>query len=478
MRRLITLLLIIPALAVGQSRFGHGGSGGVSVSSLLPIIADSTLWHLQGTDTLVTDGALPVKVSGLRVSGTTRLDGTLTMNTIATEQVKLGTGSDAAPELSSVGDPNTGIRMPGSDTVKVVGGGVEIARFYPVTSSPRLEMRFRTGTYSNGGRRTYFGADTLALFNGARTGRDSTVTILPNGYIGVNKVPTVALDVTGSITSSATITGSYITGTAGVTSYSYFNGATYSYATGINITADANNSGNDGLILFGRGQYSAPTTEYARFLHTGYLGIGTTTPAALLHVNNASILSKPLFRLGRDKLLNYPTGNDSLVFAVTGMGKVLISPNTGTYSAQPSDTLNLVNIIGKKSSDSLFVVHNDIVGRDSVFAILPNGNMASNGVVTIKRAVSLADAGEYTPQIPSGMCGWGSVQIGDDVEWARFRFKTDGTVTLEANSTNVGTTNDTDTKLNIYDAGTAGIVIENQLGSALTAAFVIECYLP
>lgn len=44
MRRLITLLLILPALAVGQSRFGHGGSGGVSVSSLLPIIADSSKW--------------------------------------------------------------------------------------------------------------------------------------------------------------------------------------------------------------------------------------------------------------------------------------------------------------------------------------------------------------------------------------------------------------------------------------------------
>lgn len=214
--------------------------------------------------------------------------------------------------------------------------------------------------------------------------------------------------------------------------------------------------------------------EKARLSSTGYFGVGTSTPAALLHVNNSNVLSKPLFRLGRDK----NSTPDSVSLMVTGMGKVSIGPNIAKAGMTPADTLNLVNIIGKKSSDSLFVVHNDIVGRDSVWAILPNGNVGTNGIVTIKRAVSLTDAGEYTPQIPSGMCGWGSVQIGDNAEWARFRFKTDGTVTLEANSTNVGTTNDTDTKLNIYDAGTSGIIIENQLGSTLTAAFVIECHLP
>jgi hypothetical protein len=448
MRRLITLLLIIPALAVGQSRFGHGGgSSTLDMSTLLPIIADSTLWHLQGADTLVTDGALPIKVSGIRVSGTTRIDGTLTMNTIATEQVKLGTGSDALPELSSVGDPNTGIRFPGSDTVKVVGGGVEMARFYLVTSSPRLEMRFRTGTYSNGGLRTYFGADTLALFNGARTGRDSTVFVMPNGALTVQNTGTPSAMFYRMSTNPSSI-------------------IVRNNEVQCNIQADGS---------FGLGLNNVIYTSNLTFF-TGFGGL--QTPAALIHANNSNVLSRPLFRLGRDKLLDYPTHNDSLVFAVTGMGKVLISPNTGTYSAQPSDTLNLVNIVGKKSTDSLFVVYNDIVGRDSVWAILPNGNVGTNGMVTIKRAVSLTDAGEYTPQIPTGMCGWGTVQIGDDVEWARFRFKTDGTVTLEANSTNVGTTNDTDTKLNIYDAGTSGIVIENQLGSTLTAAMVIECYTP
>lgn len=128
--------------------------------------------------------------------------------------------------------------------------------------------------------------------------------------------------------------------------------------------------------------------------------------------------------------------------------------------------------------DTLASFNGALTGRDSSWAALVNGNVLNNGVVTIKRAVSLTDAREYTPQIPAGMCGWGTVDIGNHQEWARFFFQTDGTVILEANSTNVGTTNDTDTKLNIYDAGTAGIVIENQLGSTLTAAFVIECHLP
>jgi hypothetical protein len=63
-----------------------------AVSAMLPIIADSTLWHLQGTDTLVTDGALPIKVSGIRVSGTTRIDGTLTLITTAAESLIIGAG--------------------------------------------------------------------------------------------------------------------------------------------------------------------------------------------------------------------------------------------------------------------------------------------------------------------------------------------------------------------------------------------------
>jgi hypothetical protein len=49
------------------------------------------------------------------------------------------------------------------------------------------------------------------------------------------------------------------------------------------ISADNNNTSSDGIIRFGRGS-ATPTTEYARFLHTGELGIGTTEPVKKLHV--------------------------------------------------------------------------------------------------------------------------------------------------------------------------------------------------
>jgi len=173
---------------------------------------------------------------------------------------------------------------------------------------------------------------------------------------------------------------------------------------------------------------------------------------------------------GTDRI--FTTMPDSVKMALTATG------NLGLGTTTPGAKME---IAGSKSADTLLSVYNDVTGltaRDSTFAVLSNGNVANNKMVTIKRTVSLADQAEYTPQIPAGMCGWGKVMIGDFVEWARFHFKADGTVTLETNSTNVGTTNDVDAKLNIYDGGTGGVIIENQLGSTLTAAMVIECYTP
>jgi hypothetical protein len=128
MKKTLILLIFLPVLTFGQLMVSGGGSS-LDLTTLLPIISDSTLWHLQGADTLVTDGALPIKVSGIRVSGTTRLDGTLTLITTAGEQVQLGTGSDAAPELSSAGDTDTGVRFAGGNKVQIVAGGVNSHTF-------------------------------------------------------------------------------------------------------------------------------------------------------------------------------------------------------------------------------------------------------------------------------------------------------------------------------------------------------------
>jgi len=111
------------------------------------------------------------------------------------------------------------------------------------------------------------------------------------------------------------------------------------------------------------------------------------------------------------------------------------------------------------------------------------GNITSkSGIITTSDLLtvritkqSLADTGEWTA--PTGIAGMGYVMIGDNVEWAQFDFKADGTVHLQFNSANVGTTNGTDNKLNIYDAG-SGIIVENQLGSTLNTMIILNYITP
>jgi hypothetical protein len=102
---------------------------------------------------------------------------------------------------------------------------------------------------------------------------------------------------------------------------------------GLFINGDANNSGDDGIISFGRNGYFSQSTEYGRFTHAGYFTVGAgANAAALLHANNSNVLSKPLFRLGRDKAGLGIATPDSVAMSVTGMGKFSISdlPNDTT----------------------------------------------------------------------------------------------------------------------------------------------------
>jgi len=325
---------------------------------------------------------------------------------------------------------------------------------------------------TNTRRQFYFGADTLALFNGAKTGRDSTVTILPNGYVGINKIPAQALDIIGTAVASVQFTAPTTKSNDFTTS-----------ASASNLKIDVQTAGK--YILLGSSVYSN-------------VGIGTNTPTALLHVNNTNVLSRPLFRLGRDKTGLGIATPDSVAFMVTGMGKVSISPNTNTYGMTPADTLNLVNIMGKKSTDSLLVVHNDIVGRDSVFAVLPDGGISASGNVTIgtgttwlsftnnlvtddsltvdREKTVFADDGSYS--LATGVAGWGTVMAGDNEQWADFVFASDGTVTLRSNSAKVSKTSSAgDDSLMVYDGG-GGIVIKNRLGASKKVAWTINYYTP
>jgi hypothetical protein len=57
--------------------------------------------------------------------------------------------------------------------------------------NPKIDMK--SGYAGQNIRQQYFGPDTLALFNGARTGRDSTVYVLPNGSLNISGTTTATL---------------------------------------------------------------------------------------------------------------------------------------------------------------------------------------------------------------------------------------------------------------------------------------------
>lgn len=104
-----------------------------------------------------------------------------------------------------------------------------------------------------------------------------------------------------------------------------------------------------------------------------------------------------------------------------------------------------------------------------------NNLTTNDSLITRSEVSSLADSASIT--MATGVSGWGEVMIGDNQEWAHFRFTSAGVVTLIANSTNVATDGTTDNKLQIYDGG-AGIIIKNLLGSRLKCAIKINYYTP
>lgn len=94
-----------------------------------------------------------------------------------------------------------------------------------------------------------------------------------------------------------------------------------------------------------------------------------------------------------------------------------------------------------------------------------------------RREVSKIDSATII-SLATGVAGWGEVMIGDNQEWASFRFTSAGVVTLITNSTNVGTTAFGAAKLNIYDAGT-GVAIQNYLSATqLKVAVNVYYYTP
>ena len=93
-----TLFSLLILVGIASAQFGHGGGGSIDLSTLLPIIADSSKWTAGSTVNAIkprdakTVEADSGKFGALHVTGNTTLDGNLTMQTTAAESLLLAAG--------------------------------------------------------------------------------------------------------------------------------------------------------------------------------------------------------------------------------------------------------------------------------------------------------------------------------------------------------------------------------------------------
>ncbi len=227
----------------------------------------------------------------LYVTGTTRLASNLLISSTIGEQLQLGAGSDAIPELSSSGDSNTGIRFPGSGVITFVEDGVEKARF-------------------------------------------------SGGKLGIGTTnPANPLDVTGIISSSATIFATIFTPSIGF--YSTNNNTNLNYRAGSSTAGTGHyfQDRNGGDIAVFRSD-------------TKMVGIGTTAPGAKLSIVGGA---NPL-NIWYDR--NEATTKDSIALSIVNgnVGIGLTNPTVGFYSAATSNyfanTINTSGNFGVKTTSS------------------------------------------------------------------------------------------------------------------------------
>ena len=98
-------------------------------------------------------------------------------------------------------------------------------------------------------------------------------------------------------------------------------------------------------------------------------------------------------------------------------------------------------------------------------------SVSSDTTAYTQEGLETLEDGEFI-ELEAGMVGYGECMIGDDQEWAHFRFTTAGAVTLVSNSTNVSTTN-SGVNLCIYDGGSS-VKIKNRLEGTLKLRYSIK----
>ena len=306
---------------------------GTTVNSITGNFTSLTGVTVTGTTANFTSGVFATQVSGLTVTGTQAsfTSGnfvTLSGATATFTSGVIASGTAAAPSLSILSDPNTGIYSPGADTLAFVEGGVEAMR---IDSSARLGIgttapdtrlhvfggdlkiqkgsadsdiseltfstAFRTGRFLTGYTLPASTSETYIAFHTNRTGQANDTVgeamRLAGGNLGIGTTaPAELLNVNGNIALD--------TGTLNVPKFLHFRAnsdgtgtPSFGGITWYNFQWDATkraeiSSGPDGGVAAGYLAFSTGSggiLERLRISAAGNVGIGTTSPTTLLDVN-------------------------------------------------------------------------------------------------------------------------------------------------------------------------------------------------
>ena len=284
-----------------------------------------------------------------------------------------------------------------------------------------------TGTFTNGGRRFYTGADTLLLVNGAKTGRDSTYFIRPNG----------SFSSTGESQIGTSTDNSFIT-------------------IGLNIDQQGN---DDAALSIKSTDVSHPMTALAEAsTYCNLKKANADYGGARWEGYNDTANYQALYFGGFGTAGNYVT-NPIMDFAVAESNGASIAPASSTDLCVKfrSSTTPFLSMWGSGMQEH----HYKIGIRDSLYLHQEKSVIADDGTILLA----------------SSVCGWGEVMVGDNQELLRFKFASDGTVTLLSDCSTNTDDADTDGDLCAYDGGDH-VVIKNRLGASKKIAVDVKYYTP